>query len=731
MNWRKLSNEAKGVIERQENHYTGKQENIYIKVGGYFYRHCTDLNVNYPITQELFNETTNFVKRDSNLEFKLANGINFKIRDNNNIVLQDLHFLRVAVATPKIEVANTNKNTEEIIRLIKQAEANQVKILVLPELCVTGYTCQDLFLHTLLIEQAYVSVNRIIKASVDMDCLIAIGFPFEHNGKLYNVVGLIQSGFIKAIIPKIHLPNYQEFYEARYFAKGKEAVEMIEWTNPEDISVSYRVPFGTKVLLRNKEMKAIIAAEICEDLWVPIPESSKHAMAGANIILNSSASNEVIGKGEYRKQLVSGQSARLIAAYLYASAGEGESTQDLVFSGHNLMAENGTILAEQKYETGSLVITDIDLGRLISERRKMTTYDVDDEGYYFVDYSYKKKQSNNLLRHINQNPFIPDSSNDRETRCKEILVLQALGLKKRMEHIKGKKVVIGVSGGLDSTLALLVINKTFEMLKLDKKGILAITMPCFGTTDRTYSNACKLATEIGCTLMEIPINDSVLQHLKDISHDSDVHDITYENAQARERTQVLMDLANKENAIVIGTGDLSELALGWCTYNGDHMSMYAVNVDIPKTLVRYLVDYYAHYESHNELMNVLCDILDTPVSPELLPPDENGRIIQKTEDKIGPYELHDFYLYYILRYGYGPKKILFLALKAFDEKYTKDELLKWLNVFILRFFSQQFKRSCLPDGPKIGSVSVSPRGDLRMPSDASVLLWKNEIDGLL
>jgi NAD+ synthase (glutamine-hydrolysing) len=453
-------------------------------------------------------------------------------------------------------------------------------------------------------------------------------------------------------------------------------------------------------------------------------------MAGANIILNSSASNEIIGKGEYRKQLVSGQSARLIAAYLYASAGEGESTQDLVFSGHNLISENGNILAEQKYETGTLLITDIDLERLNSERRKMTTYDVNDEGYYFIDYSYNQEKSTDLIRHVNKSPFVPSENSVRKDRCQEILVLQALGLKKRMEHIHCKKIVIGVSGGLDSTLALLVINKTFEMLNLDKKGILAITMPCFGTTDRTYSNACKLAMEVGCTLMEIPINDSVLLHLKDISHDSDVHDITYENAQARERTQVLMDLANKENAIVIGTGDLSELALGWCTYNGDHMSMYAVNVDIPKTLVRYLVDYYAHYESHNELMKVLCDILDTPVSPELLPPDENGRIIQKTEDKIGSYELHDFYLYYVLRYGYGPKKILTLAEKAFDEKYTRGELLKWLDVFFGRFFSQQFKRSCVPDGPKIRSVSVSPRGDLRMPSDASSKLWKKEIDNL-
>ncbi|WP_242974521.1 NAD(+) synthase [Lacrimispora amygdalina] len=644
---------------------------------------------------------------------------------------QEMEYLRVAVATPKIEVANTDINTEEVIRLIKVAKEKQVKILVLPELCITGYTCQDLFLHSVLIEQAYIAVNRVIKESVETDCLIAIGFPFEHNGKLYNVVGLIQSGYMKAIIPKIHLPNYQEFYEARHFTKGKEAVEMIEWKNSEDISVSYKIPFGTKVLLRNKETKAVIAAEICEDLWVPIPESSKHAMAGANIILNSSASNEIIGKGEYRKHLVSGQSARLIAAYLYASAGEGESTQDLVFSGHNLIAENGNILAEQKYETGKLLITDIDLERLNSERRKMNTYEVNDGGYYIIDYSYNQENSTDLIRHVNKSPFVPSENSERKDRCQEILVLQAIGLKKRMEHIQCKKVVIGVSGGLDSTLALLVINKTFEMLKLDKKGILAVTMPCFGTTDRTYLNACKLAKEIECTLMEIPIKDSVSQHLKDIMHDSDVHDITYENAQARERTQVLMDLANKENAIVIGTGDLSELALGWCTYNGDHMSMYAVNVDIPKTLVRYLVDYYAHYESHNELMNVLCDILDTPVSPELLPPDENGKIIQKTEEKVGPYELHDFYLYYTLRFGYGPKKILCLAEKAFEEKYSRDEILKWLDVFFRRFFSQQFKRSCLPDGPKIGSVSVSPRGDLRMPSDASVHLWKKEIDNLL
>lgn len=642
------------------------------------------------------------------------------------------YFIRAAVATPKIKVADTEFNSEAIVNLILEAEKNQVKILVLPELCVTGYTCQDLFLQKTLLAEAYKSVNHIMTKTSKCNCLAVIGFPYEHNGKLYNVAGLLKNGKMLAIVPKIHLPNYQEFYEARHFAKGKTKVEYVDWVNPHE-AYPYEVPFGTNILLRNKVMDVIIGTEICEDLWVPDPISTKHALAGANIIVNPSASNEIIGKGAYRKQLVETQSARLFAAYIYASAGEGESTQDLVFSGHNLIAENGTILGERKYETGKLLIRDIDIEKLNAERRRTTTYETDNQDYTIVDFEYEKKeiQKVSLKRFIPASPFVPSDELTRIERCREIMLLQSLGLKKRMEHIGCKKTVIGVSGGLDSTLALLIIDKTYEALELPKDGILAVTMPCYGTTNRTYENACDLAKEIGCTLMEIPIRESVTQHLKDIGHDMENHDVTYENAQARERTQVLMDLANQENAIVVGTGDLSELALGWCTYNGDHMSMYAVNADVPKTLVRYLVDYYAHAESSEALKKTLCDILETPVSPELLPPDKGGKIIQKTEEKIGPYELHDFFLYYMMRYGFGPEKTFILAREAFSGTYTEETILKWMKVFYKRFFSQQFKRSCLPDGPKIGSVSLSPRGDLRMPSDASVNLWMKELDEIV
>lgn len=639
------------------------------------------------------------------------------------------YFLRTAVATPKIKVADTEYNANEIIRIIKDADRNQVKILVLPELCLTGYTCQDLFLQKTLIRESYNAVNHIMKETSECDCLVIVGFPYEYNGKLYNVAGLFKTGTMLAVVPKVHLPNYEEFYEGRHFTKGKSNVEYVEWSSP--YSSTYVIPFGTNILLRNKEMNVIIGTEICEDLWVPDPLSTRHALAGANVIVNPSASNETIGKGAYRKQLVENQSARLIVAYLYASAGEGESTQDLVFSGHDLIAENGTILGEQKYETGKLLIRDVDLEKLEAERRRMTTYDVDNQGYVTIDFNYfnSSKQGDGLKRFIAASPFVPSDETTRIEKCKEIMLLQALGLKKRMEHIGCKKTVIGVSGGLDSTLALLIINKTYEMMGIGKEGILAVTMPCFGTTNRTYENACNLAKQIGCTLLEIPIKESVTQHLKDISHDISNHDVTYENAQARERTQVLMDLANQHNALVIGTGDLSELVLGWCTYNGDHMSMYAVNADIPKTLVRYLVEYYES-ESNDDLRKILCDILETPVSPELLPPDESGKIIQKTEDKIGPYELHDFFLYYVLRFGYGPQKIFILAKEAFKEKYKDEIILKWMEVFYRRFFSQQFKRSCLPDGPKIGSVSISPRGDLRMPSDASATIWLKELNSI-
>jgi NAD+ synthase (glutamine-hydrolysing) len=638
----------------------------------------------------------------------------------------DLGFVRVAAASPRVVVADPVSNIREIIKLAKQADIDNVKIMVFPELCVSGYTCGDLFLHDLLIKKSAEAVSVFISETASVDCLFALGYPMQYSGKLYNVMGIIKDGKLLGIVPKKNLPNYQEFYETRHFEQGESKIRFITWNG-------YDTWFGTELLFENTTNNLVIAAEVCEDLLVPIPQSTKHAMAGANMILNSSASNEIIGKGDYRKQLVSSQSSRLISAYVYANAGDGESTQDLVFSGHNLIAENGTILAEAKYKSNTLLISDIDMDKLVSERRRMTTYKMDKGDYHSIPFEYRDVSVTDTKRKIDKHPFIPNDQTMKINRFEEILYLQALGLKKRMEHIGCKKAIIGISGGLDSTLALLVVSKTFDLLGLDRSGILGITMPCFGTTSRTYQNACNLVRGVGGILIEIPIEESVKQHLKDIKHPEDAYDITYENAQARERTQVLMDLANQENGIVIGTGDLSELVLGWCTYNGDHMSMYAVNVDIPKTLVKHLVQYYETDDERSDLLiDTLYDILDTPVSPELLPPDKvTGKITQKTEHKIGPYELHDFFLYYLLRFGYSPKKIYTLAEIAFKDDYSKEEILKWLNIFFKRFFSQQFKRSCLPDGPKIGSVGISPRGDLRMPSDASVHIWEKELEKLL
>ena len=472
-----------------------------------------------------------------------------------------------------------------------------------------------------------------------------------------------------------------------------------------------------------------VAAEICEDLWVPNPPSVAAAMAGATVIVNLSASNENTGKSLYRTALVQNQSARLICGYLYASAGEGESTTDLVFSGHNLIAENGTILKQSQRFQNEIIYSELDIHKLRSERRRMTTYQVEDAGDYCDIEFHLKKSDTNLTRYVDPNPFVPSDKSDRERRCEEILTIQALGLKKRMSHTGCKSVVVGISGGLDSTLALLVMAKAVDMLGLPRTSILSVTMPCFGTTDRTYNNACELTRKLGATLKEVNIQEAVRKHFVDIGQDPAKHDVTYENCQARERTQVLMDLANQSGGMVIGTGDLSELALGWATYNGDHMSMYAVNTSIPKTLVRHLVKYYADTCGDGQLEKVLLDVLDTPVSPELLPP-ENGTISQKTEDLVGPYELHDFFLYHMMRYGEEPEKVYRLAKYAFQGTYTDEVILKWLRTFYWRFFSQQFKRSCLPDGPKVGSVAVSPRGDLRMPSDASIQIWKEQLDRL-
>lgn len=632
-------------------------------------------------------------------------------------------FVRVAAATPKIKVADCVYNTEVIMQMMKEASDNKARIVVFPELCLTGYTCNDLFLQNTLIRGAMDGIKKIAEASKDMKSLFFVGFPYMHLGKLYNVTAAISKGRVLGMIPKSYIPNYGEFYEARHFNPGP--------VNAVDVEMlGERVPFGCNIVFKAIDMpELMVAAEICEDLWMPLPPSTRHAMSGANVIINCSASNETVSKDVYRKSLVEGQSGRLIAGYIYSSAGEGESTQDLVFSGHNLITENGTTIGESKRFTTGITYADMDIQKLISERRRMSTYSIQtNPDYRYVEFEL---QPENLVlkRQYSKTPFVPSDITERNVRCESILSIQSMGLKKRLEHTNCKSVVIGVSGGLDSTLALLIAARTFDMLNLDRKNIISVTMPCFGTTDRTYNNAVLLAEKLNTQLREINIKEAVNIHFKDIGHDGLKHDITYENGQARERTQVLMDIANNVGGMVIGTGDMSELALGWATYNGDHMSMYGVNVSVPKTLVRHLVKYYSDTCGDEELSKVLLDILDTPVSPELLPP-EDGVISQKTEDLVGPYELHDFFMYHILRFGYDPGKIYRIAGAAFTSEYEDGTILKWLKTFYRRFFSQQFKRSCLPDGPKVGSVAVSPRGDLRMPSDACATLWLSEVEKL-
>lgn len=632
-------------------------------------------------------------------------------------------FIKVAAVTPKIKVADPQFNSQVVIEKLNEAYDKGAKIIVFPELVLTGYTCNDLFLQEQLLEETLKALNKIIQASADMDAIIYIGLPLEIGSKLYNVAAVINAGSLLAVIPKKNLPNYAEFYEARYFTPGEEKVT--------DISVlGFDVPFGMNIIIDVENIKGLrLAAELCEDLWVPNPPSTNHAINGATVIVNLSASDENVCKADYRRNLVSLTSARLVSAYIYSSSGDGESTQDLVFSGHNIIAENGSILSESKRFNENTTYADIDIKRLSSERRKMTTYPANSGVDYTSIIANLDIQETKLERHYDSMPFVPSDKMRKDERCEEILNIQSMGLKKRLEHINAKTAVIGISGGLDSTLALIVTARAFELAGIDKKGILAVTMPCFGTTKRTKNNADLLSVSLGTTPMEINIKDAVLQHFKDIDQSTEVFDVTYENGQARERTQVLMDLANKNNGIVIGTGDMSELALGWATYNGDHMSMYGVNVGVPKTLVRHLVAYYADTCGDETLAKVLRDILDTPVSPELLPP-KDGEISQKTEDLVGPYELHDFFLYYMLRAGFSPRKIYRVALKAFDGVYDSETILKWLKIFYRRFFTQQFKRSCLPDGPKVGSVAVSPRGDLRMPSDASIDAWQKEIASL-
>lgn len=633
-------------------------------------------------------------------------------------------FIKIACATPDIKVADLDYNAKQIASLIKDGAGRGVKIICFPELCVTGYTCGDLFLQDTLLNGAKSAVAEIAKATADLDIVSIVGLPYQVRNKLYNIAVVIKGGKVIGATAKKNIPNYSEFYEARHFTPADEAlIEEIDFGDAGSTVLCLGQIFSCKEIPNLK-----FGIEICEDLWVADTPSVNLAKNGATIIFNLSASDEVIGKADYRRNLIKAKSGSLLCAYAYADAGVGESTQDMVFAGHNLIAENGTVFAESKPFENEMVIADVDVDKLAHERRRMNTYTVNTDFDGFESEFSLEPVETDLEFVPHKNPFVPATKVDLEARCEGILTMQAVGLMTRIRHIGCKNVVIGLSGGLDSTLALIVTVHAFDRLGLDKKGIHCITMPCFGTTDRTYTNACKLAEAYGTTLEEINIKASVSQHFEDIGQDMDNHDVTYENGQARERTQILMDKANMLGGIVIGTGDLSELALGWATYNGDYMSMYGVNTSIPKTLVRWLVDYEAN-RTDGVLSATLKDILDTPVSPELLPP-VDGKISQKTEDLVGPYELHDFFLYYMLRFGFSPKKIYRLAKRSFEGEYSDDEILKWLKKFYWRFFSQQFKRSCMPDGPKVGTVTLSPRGDFRMPSDAAVSLWMKELESI-
>lgn len=630
-------------------------------------------------------------------------------------------FIKVAAATPDIRVADVDYNKGQIIKQMDEAAEAGAKIIVFPELCITGYTCSDLFLQDILLNSAKKALVKIAEHTKNLDALVFVGVPIAVGGELYNVAAALNHGNILGFTTKSFLPNYGEFYEMRQFRPGPKKAEKILFGGKE-------IPFGPQLLfVENQMANLIVSAEICEDVWSPVPPSIEAAREGATVIVNCSASDETIGKASYREALISGQSARLISGYIYANAGEGESTTDLVFGGHNLIAENGTILAEAKRFSNGIIYTEFDVQKIANERRKNTTF-TETQEHVLPRIPFGLEQTETILtRTFPSRPFVPRDDQERAKRCEEILTIQAMGLKKRLAHTHAKSAVVGISGGLDSTLALLVTAKAFDALGLERSGITAVTMPCFGTTDRTYQNACKMSLKVGATLREVRIGDAVMQHFKDIGHDPQDHSVTYENSQARERTQVLMDIANQTGGLVIGTGDMSELALGWATYNGDHMSMYGVNASVPKTLVRHLVHYFADTCEDSSLKEVLYDVLDTPVSPELLPP-KDGEIAQKTEDLVGPYELHDFFLYYFLRMGYEPGKIYRIAKLSFAGEYDDETIYKWLRTFCWRFFSQQFKRSCLPDGPKVGTVALSPRGDWRMPSDACVALWIQNIE---
>ena len=629
-------------------------------------------------------------------------------------------FIKVAAASPSLKVGNPSFNKDRIIKLMNEAEAKGVKILVFPELSITGYTAGDLFFQSALLESATEALLEIAEASAALDVLSFVGYPLRYNGKLYNTAAAVKGGRILAFVAKRNLPNYSEFYEERWFTPSPKENLVLESEDGD-------ILFGSRIIFSASFPSSLkIAAEICEDLWVPDPPSTHHAAAGATVLVNLSASDEIIGKSEYRRALVSGQAARTVSAYIYADASEGESTTDMVFTGSNIISENGTILASVEYSCDSLLITEVDTDRLERERAARNTYMTEEDGYDYIDIEFDEEETL-LTRPIDPHPFVPSDEDRRRERCEKILTLQALGLKRRLSHTKSRKVVVGLSGGLDSTLALLVAVRAFDMLALDRKGIVAITMPCFGTTGRTKSNAEKLALAERVDFRTIDIGESVKSHFRDIGQSMDDLSVTFENGQARERTQVLMDVANKEGALVIGTGDLSELALGWATYNGDHMSMYGVNGGVPKTLVRHLVRYVAETTSIKEEAEVLLDILATPVSPELLPA-RNGEISQVTEDLVGPYELHDFFLYNMVRLSFSPGKIFRLASIAFSGIYDCETIYKWERTFIKRFFQQQFKRSCLPDGPKVGTITLSPRSDWRMPSDGDSEIWLKALD---
>ena len=633
-------------------------------------------------------------------------------------------FIKVAAGTPDIKVADCEYNRAEITALIDKAYAAGVRILALPELCITGYTCQDLFFQQALLDGALNALREITEHTAGSDMLISVGCPLRFRGELYNCAVVLKNGKILGVVPKKFLPNYNEFYEKRHFTAAPEGQFDIELFGES-------VPFGLGLLFECRTMPELVfAAELCEDLWAAEPPSISLALGGATIIANLSASNETIGKDMYRRELVNSQSARLLCGYVYASAGSGESTQDLVFGGHDIIAENGIILAESKLYSTGLTVTEIDVQKLASERRRNTSFTGGIRpGMRRIPFDMEVR-STELTRIVRRTPFVPNTAAETDKRCEDILTMQAHGLEKRIRHTNAKTLVIGISGGLDSTLALLVCVESMKLLGRPASDILAVTMPCFGTTKRTRSNAERLCELLGTQLRVIDIAASVKQHFRDIGHDESNHNVVYENGQARERTKILMDLANAENGMVVGTGDLSELALGWATYNGDHISMYGVNASVPKTLVRHIVKYYAGTVENAELREVLMSIFDTPVSPELLPADENGNIAQITEDLVGPYELHDFFLYNGIRWCFPPKKVFRLAEYAFAGSYDRETILKWLRTFYRRFFSQQFKRSCLPDGVKVGSVTLSPRGDWRMPSDASPALWLKELEEL-